>query len=85
MRDRKRKKLSTVLKFLSWITEWVVESFSKIQTPGGGRAGIEVKVDKDDKLDMLSLRCSWSMQMQRLILQAVGALGLKFRTETWAG
>ena len=47
-----------MLKFLTWITEWMVESFSKIQTPGGGRAGIEVKVGKDDKLDVLSLRCS---------------------------
>ena len=65
MRDRKRRKLSTVLKFLTWITEWMVGSFSKILTPGGGRAGIEVKVDKDAKLDMLSLRCSWSMQVVR--------------------
>ena len=45
--------------------------------------GIKVKVDKDNNLDMLSLRCSWSMQMQILNQQAVGALGLKFRRETW--
>lgn len=62
-----------MLKFLTWITEWMVEPFSKIQTLAGGRAGVEVKVDKDDKLDMLSLRCSWSMQMQMLIQQALGS------------
>ena len=62
-----------MLKFLTWITEWMVEPFSKIQTLGGGRAGVEVKVDKDDKLHMLSLRCSWSMQIQILIQQALGS------------
>ena len=50
-----------------------VEPFSKIQTVGGERAGVEVKVDKDDKLHMLSLRCSWSMQIQILIQQALGS------------
>lgn len=44
-----------------------------------------MKVDRDDKLDMLNVGCEWSIRMVLLIQQASGAMGVKLRRETWAG